>query len=372
MRGSALKRLICLLWFALALSGCQGSDNNGNSLPFSNLSHLDALDGIGTAARFNLPAGITSDGTNLYVADSANHVIRKIEIATAKVTTLAGSAGTPGSADGTGSAASFNTPLGIATDGRYLFVTDDGNGTIRKVEIATGAVTTLAGKAGTFGVADGTGASASFLSVVGIATDGTNLYVVDALSHTIRMIEISSGAVTTLAGTSQTSGSADGTGTGASFSGPRGITVNGGNLYVADTGNRTIRKVVIGTGEVTTLAGTAGTAGLSDGVGAAALFNMPAGITSDASNLYVTDMANHNIRQIDISTGTVTTLAGSSTGASGYQSGTGTTALFNIPFGITTVFPVGTSLYVGDSHNNAIRAVTIATGAVTTLAGKAP
>jgi len=136
-----------------------------------------AANGTGTSASFNYPYGITTDGTNLYVADSCNHLIRKIVISTGAVTTLAGT-GSSGSADGTGTSASFYFPIGITTDGTNLYVADKGNHLIRKIAISTGAVTTLAGT-GSSGSANGTGTSASFNGPVGITTDGTNLYVVD-------------------------------------------------------------------------------------------------------------------------------------------------------------------------------------------------
>jgi len=199
-----------------------------------------SANGTGTSASFNYPVGITTDGTNLYVAGYTNHLIRQIVISTGAVTTVAGT-GSSGSANGTGTSASFNTPLGITTDGTNLYVSEYRNHLIRQIVISTGAVTTLAGT-GSSGSANGTGTSASFNYPVGITTDGTNLYVADTNNHLIRQIVISTGAVTTVAGTGS-SGSANGTGTSASFNGPRGITTDGTNLYVADFGNHLIRKI---------------------------------------------------------------------------------------------------------------------------------
>jgi sugar lactone lactonase YvrE len=194
-----------------------------------------STDGTGSAARFNYPQGITTDGTNIYVADTQNNTIRKVVIATGVVTTLVGSAGLSGSTDGTGSAALFNNPRGITTDGTNLYVVDSCNYTIRKVVIATGAVTTLAGSAGAAkGSTDGTGSAARFNFPQGITTDGINLYVTDTQSNTIRKVVIATGAVTTLAGSAGASGSTDGTGSAALFNYPLGITTDGTNLYVAD------------------------------------------------------------------------------------------------------------------------------------------
>jgi len=211
------------------------------------------------------------------------------------VTTLAGT-GSSGSANGTGTSSSFYKPYGVTTDGTNLYVTDTWNHLVRKIVISTGAVTTLAGT-GSTGSANGTGTSASFNYPAGITTDGTNLYVADSSNHLIRKIVISTGAVTTVAGTGS-SGSANGTGTSASFNYPEEITTDGTNLYVADTFNHLIRKIVISTGVVTTVAGT-GSSGSANGTGTSASFNSPHGITTDGTNLYVAEYGNHLIRKIE-------------------------------------------------------------------------
>src|SRR3990172_9114909 len=209
------------------------------------------------------------------------------------VSTLAGAAGFSGTTDGTGTTAQFNLPAGITTDGTNLYVADTSNHTIRQIVISTGVVTTLAGTAGSANSTDGTGAAARFSYPAGITTDGPtglNLYVADAGNHTIRQIVISTGVVTTLAGTAGSANSTDGTGAAARFNGPQGITTDGTNLYIADTGNHTIRKIAAG-GVVTTVAGAAGTSGTTDGTLASARFNTPTGITTDGTSLYDTDAA---------------------------------------------------------------------------------
>ena len=199
-----------------------------------------STDATGTSASFNYPKGITTDGTNLYVADYSNHRIRKIVISTGVVTTLAGSTSNySGSTDATGTSARFNYPRAITTDGTNLYVADRKNDRIRKIVISTGVVTTLAGSSQ--GYTDDTGTSARFYLPRGITTDGTNLYVADTNNHKIRKIVISTGVVTTLAGSS--SGSTDDTGTSARFQFPQGITTDGTNLYVSDTYNHRIRKI---------------------------------------------------------------------------------------------------------------------------------
>ncbi|WP_175966500.1 Ig-like domain-containing protein [Burkholderia sp. BCC0322] len=308
-----------------------------------------SADGTGAAASFSYPTGITVDSAgSLYVADTMNSTIRKITPG-GVVTTLAGTAGVKGSADGTGAAASFYRPGSITVDkAGNLYVTDTGNVTIRKITPG-GVVTTLAGTAGVYGSADGTGAAASFTNLSGITVDSAgNLYVTD--NEMVRKIT-PGGGVTTLAGTAGVYGSADGTGAAASFSSPNGITVDSaGNLYVVDFGGPTIRKITPD-GVVTTLAGTAGVNGSADGVGAAASFNGPGGIAIDsAGNLYVNDSNNFTIRKITPG-GVVTTLAGTA-GIRGSADGIGAAASFSLAWGIT-VDSAG-NLYVADTRNNSI------------------
>ena len=310
-------------------------------------------DGIGTAVRFNRPYGITTpDGINLYIADANNSTIRKMVISTGVVSTIAGSAGVTGSTDATGTAARFNGPTGITTDGTNLFVSDSNNYTIRKIVLSTGDVSTIAGSAGLFGSTNGTGTSARFYNAYDLTTDGTNLYVADTSNHTIRKIVISTGAVTTFAG-GVAAGTADGIGSAARFFYPYSLTTDGINLYVTDSGNSTIRTVVISTSVVTTMAGSAGLTGSTDGTGTAARFTWPRGITTDGTNLFVSDTDNATIRKIVIGTGAVTTIAGSA-GLVGSTDGTGSAARFNWPAGINTD---GTSLFVADDNNHTIRKI---------------
>jgi hypothetical protein len=304
----------------------------------------------GTEASFNEPFFNTTDGTNLFTTDYKNYLIRKIVISTGVVTTLAGT-GSSGSANGTGTAASFSGPTGITTDGINLYVGDDRNHLIRQIVISTGVVTTLAGTDNSTGSTNGTGTAASFNNPKGITTDGTNLFVADYGSHLIRQIVISTGVVTTLAGSSGSSGSTNGTGTAASFNNPVGVTTDGTDVYVTDCAGNLIRKIVISTGVVTTLAGT-GSSGSANGTGTAASFNCPGGVLSDGKNLFITDYSNHLIRKIVISTGVVTTIAGS--GSSGSTNGTGTAASFNNPVSVTTD---GINLFVTDTDNHLIRKI---------------
>ena len=318
-------------------------------------------DGTGTAASFYSPSGVAVDSFgNIYVADQSNNRIRRIELAGAEVTTLAGS-GTANFADGTGLAASFNNPQGVAVDSsNNVYIGDTTNNRICKITPA-GVVTTLAGS-GSNSFADGTGAAASFRSPIGVAVDSSgNVYVGDADNHRIRKIT-PAGVVTTFAG-SGSSSFADGTGTAASFNNPRGIAVDSsGNFYVADNGNNRIRKITPA-GVVTTLAGS-GSVGSSDGTGTAASFSNPFGVAVDlAGNVYVGDYSNNRIRKITPA-GAVTTLAGSGTGQ--FADGTGTAASFNSPYGVAV--DLSGNVYVADQGNRRIRKITAA-GVVTTVAG---
>ena len=303
--------------------------------------------------------------TSLTPTNSGNPVI-----ATGLTSTLAGSLsavqvppGNAGSNNATGVMASFNTPYGTTIDASgNIYVADAGNNLIRKITPA-GATTTLAGS-GAVGSANGTGTAASFYHPTGVCVDGSgNVYVADDYNNMIRKIT-SAGVVTTVAGTT-TAGSANGTGTGATFHNPTGVCVDGsGNLYVADYTNNEIRKIVLSSGVVTTFAGST-TAGSANGTGTTATFNTPFGIAIDGSgNFYVADKGNNMIRKIS-SAAVVTTLAGTTT--AGYSDSNGTSALFNAP---TAVGVNGSgNIFVADANNNVIRMVTPA-GVVTTYAGK--
>lgn len=400
------------------------ADNSGNT------------DGAGSAARFNYPSGVAVDNTgNLYVADEGNHTIRKISPTgvvttlagspgvsisgwsssgdgigsaarfmfpksvavdsagtlyvsntnairkispTGVVTTLAGLYGSSGSDDGTGLAARFDLPDGVAVDSAgYVYVADTHNNTLRKIS-PTGEVTTLAGvspsTAGrdSSGSIDGTGSAARFAGPSGVTVDSAGTIYVTEMGNTLRKIS-PLGVVTTLAGLPlpySTGESVDGTGSTARFNQPSGLAVDGtGNLYVADSGNKTIRKVTAA-GTVTTLAGSPNdnhhVPGNADGVAAAARFDNPTGVAADsAGNVYCADQYNHTIRKISPA-GLVTTLAGLS-GSGGNADGAGSAARFMHPHGVA-VDSSGT-VFVADMGNGTIRKIS-PVGVVTTLAGQ--
>lgn len=323
-------------------------------------------DGPGAAAQFAAPMGIAVDGNgNVYVADYGNLSVRKITPG-GVVSTMIGIASGGYYADGVGEAARFGGPTSVAVDSAgNAYVADCDNDTIRKITPG-GVVTTLAGTAGLQGSADGTGAAARFIFPRGVAVDSNgNVYVADTLNFTIRKIT-PGGVVTTLAGTAGVGGSADGTGAAAEFSSPCGVAVDDdGNVYVADTGNCTIRKITPA-GVVSTLAGNPNAQGSADGTGAAAQFRSPESVAVDGSgNVYVADTLNGTIRKVSPA-GAVTTLAGTAGGASGSADGAGAAAQFFQPYGVAV--DGGGNVFVADTYNSTIRRIS-PTGAVTTLAG---
>ena len=267
------------------------------------LLHVSAAGRIHTIATCEDCRGIalSPDGSAMFLTDFGNHKILRAEVATGAVTTLAGSGG-KGDADGVVDAAQFNAPYGvtISPDGSALFVAEFGGHKIRRVEVATGAVSTLAGS-GAQGSADGMGDAAQFSRPIGVAVspDGSALFVADFGGHKIRRVEVATGAVTTVAGRG-TAGSADGVvGDAAQFNGPHGATISpdGSELFVADCWNNKIRRVEVATGAVTTVAGS-GTTGSADGVGGAAEFSRPIGValSPDGSTLLV--RAGGSLRQV--------------------------------------------------------------------------
>ena len=333
-----------------------------------------SADGTNRAIRFNNAWAVALDrGGNLYVGDNANATIRKLtpEGTNWVSSTIAGKAGSPGSADGTNGAARFGQSsagglgqLAIDGDGN-VFVADYINHTIRKImpDGTNWVTTTIAGLAGQAGSADGTNSAARFNFPNGAALDSAgNLYVLDG-NHIVRRLtpEGTNWVTTTIAGLAGHLGIADGTNSSARFNFADGnewvVVDSGGNVYLTDCSSHTIRKLTPeGTNWVTTtIAGKAGAIGSANGTNGAARFNLPSGLAMDsAGNLYVADDHNHTIRKLTpAGTNWVTTTIGGLAGTPGTSNGTNSAARFNAPGGVA-VDGHG-NLYVGDMSNDAIR-----------------
>ena len=263
-------------------------------------------DGVGSNAGFSDIKGIavTSDNTVAFVADHYSHRIRRIDISTATVTTIAGDE-IPGGSNRVETNAQFYYPWGLAlypVDNSFLLITNEWGKTIVKLDIMTAIVSSFAGVYGTASSNDGTGSEATFNGPAGISFHATGSYVViaDCGNRKIRKITYPGAVVTTLAG-SGAIGSTDGTGTDASLNSMLGITIDVyGNYIVADYGTNNLRKVVLSTAVVTTFAGIAYTAGSADGTANVATFHIPFGVCfSQYDNAaVVVDYNNNNLRLI--------------------------------------------------------------------------
>ena len=324
-------------------------------------------DGVGTAARFSAPWAVAADGAgNILVADTGNHVIRRITVS-GEVTTVAGVPGVAGFQDGPTAIALFRFPAGVTVDrtNGTIYVSDKDNHVIRTIT-PDGVVSTIAGAPGEAGSADAQGSAARFAYPRGleVGTDGA-LYVADTGNQVIRRVTLD-GTATTFAGRMRVAGSLDGALDAARFNGPSDVAVDRstGAIYVADTLSNRIRRIANGT--VSTVAGSA--EGLQDGSGASARFSQPWSVDVDSSgNVYVADYNNAVIRRVTAG-GSVSTLAGAN--AIGSRDGIGTAAQFNGPAGLAV--GANDTLYVADAFSHAIRRIAVGTGEVSTLAGSKP
>lgn len=307
------------------------------------------VDAADTAARFLSPSGVAADlSGNVYVADAGNHAVRKIS-PSGIVTTLAGN-GSAGFADGTGNAARFNFPTGLALDrAGNLFIADAENRRIRKV-IPAGIVTTVAGT-GAFGTSDGAALQATFSYPVGVATDSAgNVFIADQGAQLIRKLSVS-GVVTTVAGTTVNGagvrGSRNGAALEATFNNPGAVAAGRGDtLYIADVLNNSIRRFA--SDSVVTLAGS---------ITSLLTFYYPYGVAVDSTGrLYVADRANNRIQQVS-KAGAVSTLSGR--GQSGKIDGDANEAMFSAPEGVAVGSPIasGGAVYVADTRNHCIRKI---------------
>jgi DNA-binding beta-propeller fold protein YncE len=302
-----------------------------------------------TGPRLDFPAGLATDGRAVYVANSRNNTVEAIDATSKSLRIVAGTLFQQGSNDGIGPAARFNSPDGMTINGQNLYLCDTNNSDVRQITVS-GTVTTIAGTANISGTEDGTGSAAHFNLPTQIATDGTSLYVADSGNSTIRRITLADMKVKTVGGQAGTSGKTEGGVDKSLFSGPRGVAVDKKAIYVADTGNDVIRMIDISSLETSTLAGT-GEEGDKDGPANQAQFNNPGAICTDGAFLYVLDADNHSIRKIDLNAKTVTKLT-----------------LVNGHIGSGCALTSdGKQLYFSDTTENAVEVVDTSSGNVSTL-----
>ncbi|MCD9025805.1 S-layer homology domain-containing protein [Cohnella silvisoli] len=318
--------------------------------------------GAATSAQLNYPEGVAVDSSgNVYIVDTDNHLIRKIDAITRKISTVAGT-GTQGYSgdDGDATLAELNTPEGVVVDkDGNLYIADFENNRVRKVDKLSGEISTIAGTGDAGYSGDDEAATAAELDgPIAVALDSSeNLYIADLHNSTIRKVDKLSGEISTIAGTGASWYSGDGgPATDAQLNYPRGVVVDGsGNVYIVDRDNERIRKVDAASGTISTIAGT-GVAGYSGDGGHAteAQLNQPRGIALDRNgNLLIADKGNNRIRMIDMVKGSIITIAG--TGADGYSGdgGAATSADLNSPYGVAA--DSSGNVYIADKDNQRLR-----------------
>jgi trimeric autotransporter adhesin len=321
------------------------------------ISGFSGDNGAAAAASLSEPFGLAVDAVgNLYVADTSNHRVRKIDTS-GTIATVAGDGTESFSGDGgPATSATLNTPIGVAVDtAGNLYIADSFNNRVRKVN-AAGVITTVAGNGDARFSGDHAAATSASLSApFGVAVDKAgNLYIADTSNHRVRRVD-TSGMITTVAGNGTESFSGDGgAATRACLNFPTGVTVDrAGNLFIADQSNHRIRKVSTA-GVITTLAGN-GDAGFSGdhATATSARLNLPIGTAVDTSgNLYIADMSNHRIRKVSAD-GIVSTVAGNGIAGFSGDGGAASRAILNSPGGLAV--DAAGNLYISDSLNNRIR-----------------
>ena len=333
--------------------------------------------GPATSAQLLVPSGVAFDGGgNMFIADSSNNVVRRVDATTGDITTIAGTGAAGYSGDGgPGTAAQLNRPTHVVFDRTVnLYITDAGNARIRQVNAVTGEITTVAGN-GTSGYSgDGgpaTSAELNFPDGVALDNDG-NLYIGDAQNNRIRKVTIATGIITTVAGNGVAGFAGDGQlATNAELDFPSRPALDAaGNLYIADFQNNRVRRVDAVTNVITTIAGT-GTAGYGgDGSAAAAAeLNGPLSVTVDANgNVYIADTNNQRIRVVNtnaaqisvlgttLQPGNIGTVAGN--GVLGYSGDGGPAVNARIDFPTGLLVDSQGNLYFADAQNNVVRRVT--------------
>ena len=320
---------------------------------------------IGTG--FNNPQGVSLDSSgNVYIADYSNSCIRMINAVDGSMSTIAGTAGSPGHTGdgGLATGAKLNYPTGVAVDSTgNVYIADNENHCIRMIDASTDNISTIAGTAGSDGYSGDGGAAtdAELYQPYGVAVDSTgNVYIADRGNNRIRKLD-ASGNISTIAGTGDSGYSGDGgAATSAELNLPQGVTLNSsGNLYISDTSNQCVRKVDMSTGNISTIAGTGSAGHTGDGGPASdARLRGPTALALDSTgNVYIADYWNHCIRMIDASTGYISTIAGTA-GSAGFSGdgGDATSAQLERPYGVA--LDSSGNVYIADRKNDCIRKLT--------------
>lgn len=370
------------------------------SLVAGRLGATGAAEGVGETARFRFPGGLAWDGAEgLYIADTANHVVRRLDLRSHRTKTVAGQAGTPGLQDGPPTKSLLRGPLGLAWDpAGQLWIADSGNGALRRLAVASGVLSTPLGP------------GAELREPAGLVRAGDRLYLTDTQGSVVWQVGVNGGPATVLAGQPGSPGEVDGLGGAARFNGPFGLALApDGALYVSDAGGRTLRRITRGDGVVTTLpaAGVAlgqprglaldgpgrlliadavdetvrsldlasgrlgllagGTAqpGGSDGMGTQARLRGPNALAAGNGGFFLTDAA--TVRSLSTH-GAVVTLAGRDEGA-GDVDGSPTQARFHAPSGLAS--DGHGTLFVADSANGSVRRIDLTSGRTDTVASRA-
>jgi len=318
--------------------------------------------GLATLAKLNYPTGTAVDNSgNLYIADSSNNRIRKVATNGSIITTVAGTVIGYSGDSGAATSAKMDWPNGVAIDSSgNLYIADTSNHRIRKVDATSKIITTVAGTS-TRGYSgdNGVATNAQLNYPTGMAVDSSGyLYIADSSNNRIRKVATNGSIITTVAGTVIGYSGDSGAATSAKMDWPNGVAIDSsGNLYIADTSNNRIRKVTVSDGTISTVAGTS-TGGYSGDNGAAtsAKLNQPYGVAVDSSgNLYIADTKNHRIRKVDATSKIITTVAGTSTGGYSGDNGAATSAKLNSPQGVAV--DSSDNLYIADTYNHCIRKV---------------
>ena len=336
---------------------------------------FDGDDVPATNAALNGPKGLTIDTSgNLYIADTSNSRIRKVAVSSGIITTIAGP-GSPGNL-GDGSAATNATlfaPVSVAIDSSGNLYIADSDSRVRKITAATGIISTVAGTGVRGFGGENVLAVAAMLDVpTGVALDQAgNLYIADQNNQRIRKVVTVTGIITTVVGIGTTSFNGDNiAATSATLNSPLSVAVDSsGNVYFADTGNHRVRKVTAATGFITTVAGS-GVQGYNGDniVATSAMLNNPYGVAVDSTgNVFFADSGNNRIRKVTAGSGIITTVVGNGIATYNGDNISAINATVNNPIGVA-VDSMG-DLYIADSRNNRIRKVTVATGVITTVAG---